>query len=251
MATGKSMIAIATGMAMILACALSSEAIAHTEKEPTSVTIAWDGTEFDGEVDSDSLKCVDNRKVRLFRRGKSSALASTRSDEEGSWTIGITRKNGDYYAKVSKLTLKKNDRHTHVCSPDKSARSDDALVRDCDDVVIFDGSGGDGSEDVDVDDDITVDVEGQRRYTDLDNFAQALTPFSIGPVSFGEDIHVVAINGQFAGPVGLDPLYVRCTRPGGTGTAALDAVGVPAGGDEPSGPFYNETYPMPTIILEP
>ena len=250
MAARRSMIALATGAVMLLGGFMSSEALAHTQKEPTKITVAWDGAEFDGEVESDNLNCVDNRKVRLYRRGDSLALASTTTDDEGGWTIGIARVNGDYYAKVAKRLLKKNDRHKHTCKPDTSNRNQDALVRDCDEVIIFDGSGGDGSEAVDVDDDITVDVEGDRRFTDTDGFAQALSPFSIGPVSFGESIQIVAYNGQFAGPVGLDPLYVRCSRiNGGSGSAILDAVGVPSGGDEEVGIFYDETYPMPTITL--
>lgn len=228
----------------------ATQAAAHTAQTPSSATIEWTGTGFEGQVDS-SKRCTKNREVSIFRRGQTDELATLTSDEDGNFVApSLPRQNGDYHAKVAKRVLKKNDDHKHTCQPGKSSRSQDALVRDCDEVTVFDGSGGDGSQAVDVDDDITVDVEGDRRFTDLDDFAQALPAFSIGPVSFGESIHIVAINGEFGGPVGLDPLYVQCSRAdAGSGSAALDAAGVPPGGDQPVGVFYDETYPMPTITL--
>ncbi len=250
MAARRSMIALATGAVMLLGGFMSSEALAHTQKVPTEVTISWDGAEFDGEVNSEKLSCVDNRKVRLFRRGESSALASTRADEEGSWTIGITRQNGDYYAKVSKLVLKKNDRHKHFCKADKSNRSQDALVRDCDQVTLFDGSGGDGSQEVDVDDDLVVSVEGREVFVDNDDFAGPIPPMALGPVSFGEDIRIIATNSSSFGfgPVSIDPLSVQCSSSGGSGSAVLDGTGY-SGEAEAGVVFYDETYAMPVITL--
>ena len=250
MAARRSMIALATGAVMLLSGFMSSEALAHTQKDPTEVTIEWDGAEFDGEVNSEKQSCVDNRKVRLFRRGESGALASTRADEEGSWSIGIARQNGDYYAKVSKLVLKKNDRHKHFCKPDKSNRSQDALVRDCDEVTLFDGSGSDGSTDVDVDDDIAIYVEGREVFVDNDDFAGPISPMALGPVSFGEDIRIVATNSSSFGfgPVSIDPLSVGCSSAAGSGSAVLDATGF-SGEDDEGVVFYDETYAMPVITL--
>lgn len=250
MAARRSMIALATGAAVLLGGFMSSEALAHTKKEATNVTIEWDGAEFGGLVDSDDQACVDKRKVRLFRRGEQSALASTKSDADGTWTIGITRQNGDYYAKVSKLVLKKNDNHTHICKAGKSRPSQDALVRDCDEVTLFDGSGGDGSTDVDVDDDIAVYVEGREVFVDNDDFAGPIPPMALGPVSFGEDIRIVATNSSSFGfgPVSIDPLSVQCSSSGGSGSAVLDGTGF-SGEDEAGVAFYDETYAMPTVTL--
>ena len=242
--------ALAIGTIALLSAFSSSQALAHTDKVPTKVTITWDGAQFDGEVESESLSCVGDRKVRLFRRGDSSALASTKSDNEGSWSIGISRENGDYYAKVARRVLKKNDNHKHICKPDKSNQGRDALIRDCDEVKLYDGSGGDGSQDVDVDDDLAVFVDGRQVFLDDDDVAGPIPSMSLGPVSFGEDIRIVATNsGSFGfGPVSIDPLSVQCSSAGGSGSAVLDATGF-TGEDAPGAVFYDETYAMPEIAL--
>ncbi len=139
MAARRSMIALATGAMMLLGGFMSSEALAHTQKEPTKITVGVGRCRVRRRGRIRQPDCVDNRKVRLYRRGDSLALASTTTDDEGGWTIGIPRVNGDYYAKVAKRLLKKNDRHKHTCKPDTSNRNQDALVRDCDEVIIFDG----------------------------------------------------------------------------------------------------------------
>jgi hypothetical protein len=224
----------------------SAEASAHTEKTKTAASVEFTGSAFEANVES-SGSCIKNRKVSLFRRGENGSLGKVSTDTDGNAVFsGLARVNGDYYVKVSRKVLKKNDKHKHLCKPAKSRSNQDALVRDCDEVKLFDGSGGDGSTNVDVDDDLTVDVDGERRYTDLDDFANSYPPISIGPVSFGESIHIVAINGVFGGPFALDPLWVECTSTINGGSAVLDATGVPDGGSgDPGFVFYDESFPMP------
>ena len=175
MRTGVQLTALALMCAGMLA---PSIAAAHTEKTSTSVTISRAGDDFGGLVDS-SDSCTGKRKVSLLRRGEKGNFGKATSNGAGGWTVeDVPRENGDYYAKVAKRVLKSNQNHNHLCKPAKSKKSQDALVRDCDEVTLFDGSGGDGSQDVDVDDDLTVDVEGERRYTDLDGFANSYPPIS-------------------------------------------------------------------------
>jgi hypothetical protein len=124
---------------------------------------------------------------------------------------------------------------------------------DCDETTLFDASNGNGSQNIDVDDDIQVFVEGIEVFTDDNGYATSNPPIQLGPVSFGESIHIVARNSGFfgPGPVSIEPISVQCSRGGASGSVALDATGVPTGGPDADGGaiFYDETYPLPVITL--
>ena len=243
----KWMVAIATLGAL---AAGASTAAAHTEKTPGDISVDWTGSAFSGSLES-SDRCVKNRQVKLFERNTNGTISTTSTDDLGDWEItSLIRQNGDYYVKAPKRVLKRNDNHEHICKGAKSQRSDDALVRDCDEVTLYDGSGGDGSQNVDVDDDLVVFVEGREVFRDDDDFAGPIPPMSLGPVSFGEDIRIVATNSESFGfgPVSIDPLNVQCSATGGSGSAVLDSTGF-TGEDDPGAVFYDETYAMPVITL--
>ncbi len=231
----------------VMAGVLAAPASAHTDKTASSATISWTGSGFEGDVES-SQPCIVKRKVSLFRRGDNGALARAKTDANGNWQIDdIERVNGDYHVKVAKRVLKRNRNHKHICKRAAPKANKDAKVRDCDEVTLF---GGDASPNVDVDDDIRVDLEGETVFLDSDGFATSHPPISLGPISFGESIRIVATNGPFGGPIGLDPLHVECSSASGSGSEVLDPTGVPPGGDEDPGfVFYDETYDMPTINL--
>jgi hypothetical protein len=243
-------IALATGAAALLFGGLGSEALAHTDKTPASVSINRAGDDFGGVVSS-SKSCEKQRKVSLFRRGDTGALDNTTTNGAGGWTIeGVSVETGNYYVTVAKRVLKSNKDHKHICKGTKSKPGNDVKVRDCDETTLFDGSGSDGSQNIDADDDLEVFVEGESVFKDDDGFAQALPPINLGPVGFGEEIRIVATNGPFGGPVGLDPISVQCSTPGGSGSAVLDGTGVASGSDQAANSvFYDETYVMPTITL--
>ncbi|MDX6585895.1 MAG: hypothetical protein QOI31_368 [Solirubrobacterales bacterium] len=247
--TGRRLIITTVALAALLAG--TSTAGAHTEKTPSSVSVSWDGSAFDAGVDS-SQPCIKKRKVSLFKRGENGALATGTTDANGNSSFsGLARENGDYYAKAAKRVLKKNDKHLHMC---KAAKSDtDAKVRDCDQTTLFDASNGNGSQNIDVDDDMQVFVEGIEAFIDGDGYATSNPPIQLGPVSFGDDIQIVARNSGFfgPGPVSIEPISVQCSTGGGSGSVALDATGVPPGGPDAGGGevFYDETYQLPVIPL--
>ena len=125
-------------------------------------------------------------------------------------------------------------------------------MRDCDAVTLFDFSNGGGSQSIDVDDDMTVRVDGVDTYVDSDGVATSPPPIPLGPLDFGQSIRILASNSPHfgTGPVSLEPIYAQCSSNAGSGFVALDATGVPTGGNAPAGvTFYDETYPLPVISL--
>jgi hypothetical protein len=249
---GGSFVRVAVGFTALAGVGtLAASAPAHTERIGTKVTIEWNGAGFEGAVKSDSGACVKDRKVSLFRRGEPGALATVKSDGDGGFSVtGLPRTNGDYYAKVARRVLKKNGEHEHLCKGAKSKRSNDALVRDCDEVTLFNGSGGSEPTTISVDDDLDVFVGGTLVYEDANDVADDLPPIPLGPVNFGTGIRIVASNSSLfgTGPVSLDPIWAQCEVGLGSGSAALDPTGVPPGNNaEPGAVFYDKTFPLPEI----
>lgn len=114
----------------------------------------------------------------------------------------------------------------------------------CADAIL---SGGPiGTEQVCVDDDIQVYVNGAAKFIDNDVFAECWTPIPVGPVNNGDQLRVAAID-SFGGCHGLSPLYLHCPSTGASQT--LDANGVTPvcdGSPPQTTPFYDRTF---TVVL--
>ena len=114
---------------------------------------------------------------------------------------------------------------------------------DCASAVLSGGPGG--TENVDVDDDLQIFVNGTSVFVDDDEFASAHPPISVGPVSNGDQIRVVASDSEiFGGNRFLSPLYLHCPSTGAVQT--LDANGHPPDccyAPVPGGVvFYDQTF---------
>ena len=101
------------------------------------------------------------------------------------------------------------------------------------------------TEQISVDDDLELRLNGDQFFVDEDGFAQDFDP--IGFTSeFGDRLRVIATNGVFGGPEHIDPLYLTCDA--NDEQQVLDDTGF----DAPDGPigdvFYDETF---TIELGP
>ena len=92
-----------------LTLAAAALAPAAAQAGNTDVTIdQYNGSSFIGEVKSSKGSCVNNRKVKLFKKGssKDQKIGSDKSapgkgDSEGVWIITLEgAPPGDYYAKV-------------------------------------------------------------------------------------------------------------------------------------------------------
>ena len=141
------------------------------------------------------------------------------------------------------------DKHKHICKRATPKANKDAMVRDCDEVKLFDGTAVRLSN-VDVDDDITVDVEGENRVPRLRRFANSHPPISTGT----DQLRRVHPDRRDQRPVrranrARSP-DVECTSASGRGPRSLIATGVPpAASEDPGFVFYDETYDMPSINL--
>ena len=89
---------------------------------------------------------------------------------------------------------------------------------------------------VDVDDDLTVDVEGETVDTSTSTDSRPrIRRFRLGPISFGESIQIVAINGAVRrAPSRLDPLRVECTSASDGGPSRPRSDRASRGGSERS-----------------
>ena len=136
--------------------------------------------------------------------------------------------------------------HKHICKRAAPKANKDAKVRDCDEVTLF---GGDGSPNVDVDDDIRVDIEGETVFLDSDGSANSHPPIALGPIGLWQSPSGSSPNKRpVRRPHRARSPHVECSSASGSGSAVLDPTGVPSGGEEDPGfVFYDETYDMPTI----
>jgi len=106
-------------------------ATAHTKRFTTTVTIeaagSPSGDSFSGDVDSRKNACLKNRKVTIIREQGDQEVGSDRTNGDGHYVVDIDGfvQPGDYYAKVKKKVLKRNNEHKHIC---KKATSDTASV---------------------------------------------------------------------------------------------------------------------------
>jgi hypothetical protein len=107
-------------------------------------------------------------------------------------------------------------------------------------------SGGtDPTEQISVDDDLELRLNGDSFFVEDNGFANDLDPIGF-EAEFGDQLRVIATNGPFGGPEHIDPLYLTCDA--NDAQQVLDDTGF----DAPDGPagevFYDETY---TIEMGP
>lgn len=85
--------------------------------------IAPDIDSFEGQVTSSKSKCVDNRKVKVYREksGDDALIGSSKSTDEGFWFVHVPpAKAGTYYAEVKKSEIG-DKQHQQTCKKASSA----------------------------------------------------------------------------------------------------------------------------------
>ena len=103
-------------------------------------------------------------------------------------------------------------------------------------------TGGPNGEDVCVDDDLQVYVNGNLTFNDNDGTVNCFSTIPLGPISDGDQIRVVATD-SFGVCRSLSPLYLNCQ--GRQTSFALDATGYPEVCDASppqTTPFYDQTF---------
>jgi len=96
---------------LVGALAVASVANARAGAE-TKVTINEENGDFSGKVKSEKQKCVEERKVTLWKQsgkepdpGADEKIATDTTDEGGEWSTGNTGvEKGKYYAKAHKVS---------------------------------------------------------------------------------------------------------------------------------------------------
>jgi hypothetical protein len=101
------------------------------------------------------------------------------------------------------------------------------------------------TEQISVDDDLELQLNGDSFFVEDNGFANDLDPIGF-EAGFGDQLRVIATNGPFGGAEHIDPLYLTCDA--NDAQQVLDDTGF----DVPDGPafevFYDETF---TIELGP
>ena len=103
-------------------------------------------------------------------------------------------------------------------------------------------TGGPDGEDVCVDDDLQVYVNGNLRFNDNSGTMDCFSTIPLGPINNGDQIRVVAID-SFGFCRSLSPLYLLCR--GRQTSSVLDATGYPEVCDDSppqTTPFYDQTF---------
>lgn len=95
------------------------------------------------------------------------------------------------------------------------------------------------TEQISVDDDLKLRLNGATIFDDANGFAGDLDPIGF-EAAIGDQLRVTATNGVFGGPEHIDPLYLTCDA--NAAQQVLDDTGF----DAPDGPigdvFYDETF---------
>ena len=97
------------------------------------------------------------------------------------------------------------------------------------------------NDDISVDDDLELRLNGSTFFNDNDENAQDLPPIPV-PGGRGDRLRVIASDSViFGGPEQIDPLYLHCLSTGDR--QVLDAQGVPSADNVAGGQvFYDETF---------
>jgi hypothetical protein len=101
------------------------------------------------------------------------------------------------------------------------------------------------TEQISVDDDLTLRLNSSTIFEDANGFAQDHDPIGF-TAGIGDQLYVIASNGPFGGPEHIDPLYLTCDANGVQ--QVLDATGFDSPGGAPGEMFYDETF---TVQLGP
>ena len=86
---------------------------------------ASSGEKFSGKIDSSKGKCVDGRKVTVYRKksGDKTKLGSDKTNDKGKFKVGVGNgppKDGKYLAQVKQSTFEANDGNRITCKPETS-----------------------------------------------------------------------------------------------------------------------------------
>jgi hypothetical protein len=116
-------------------------------------------------------------------------------------------------------------------------------------------SGGtDPTADITVDDDLELLLNGDSFFLDDNGFVNDHPPIGF-EAKFGDQLRVIATNGDFGGPEHIDPLYLTCDA--NDAQQVLDDTGFDAGDSPAFQIFYDETFtiqfgpPETTITKSP
>ena len=101
------------------------------------------------------------------------------------------------------------------------------------------------TEQISIDDDLELQLNGDTFFNDDNGFAADLDPIGF-TTEFGDELHVIARNGTFGGPEHIDPLYLTCDE--NDEQQVLDDTGFDSPGGNVGEVFYDETF---TIALGP
>ena len=105
----KSLAGLISG-ALMLSGAFAGTALAHEDNNDTaksSIGMAYKARKgkFVGQVSSGTAKCLAGRKVGVFKARTGAKVGTTRTNDNGGWSVGGIKKNsGKYYSKVSAET---------------------------------------------------------------------------------------------------------------------------------------------------
>jgi hypothetical protein len=101
------------------------------------------------------------------------------------------------------------------------------------------------TDDLSVDDDLELRLNGAPFFVEANGFANDLDPIGFD-AKFGDRLRVIATNGPFGGGEHIDPLYLTCDA--NDAQQVLDDTGFDAPDGPPGEVFYDETF---TIELGP
>ena len=110
------------------------------------------------------------------------------------------------------------------------------------------------AEQISVDDDLELRLNGDPFFVDANGFAQDHDPIGF-TAELGDRLRVIATNGAFGGPEHIDPLYLTCDA--NNEQQVLDDTGFDAPDGAVGHVFYNEAFtinlgsPQTTITKRP
>jgi 5-hydroxyisourate hydrolase-like protein (transthyretin family) len=83
------------------------------------------GEKFSGKIDSNKGKCVEGRKVTVYRKknGNKKKLGSDKTNDKGKFKVGVgdgPPKNGKYFAEVKESTFEADDGDRVTCRGETS-----------------------------------------------------------------------------------------------------------------------------------
>jgi hypothetical protein len=113
----------ALGLALVvpLLVTTATEASAHNASFASSVSIDYDGTNFEGRVQSERNRCERGRTVSVFKalEGPDRLIGTDETNDNGFYSVPKPGAQGRFYAQVAREVFG-GYRHSHVCQGDTS-----------------------------------------------------------------------------------------------------------------------------------